>query len=259
MLRRVVLTVGWCGAAVLLAAVGPSSADLPARPGHGSDWLVWLTADPEHAVVTGAGVLAWAVFAWLTLGVVLCALQRVPGRWGRWSRRCVPWLVPTLARQTIEAALGLTLAIGTPASALAAPTTAPAGASAVAATKPPGAVPSLQRPLSPHLELAPLPQAPAPVLAPPEPVRSTPAAPHPAHDAVLGPTPPGGPGRAGEPVAVRRGDCLWSVVARHLGDGTSDAEIARAWPRWYAANRSAIGPDPDLLLPGQLLTPPPAG
>ena len=36
------------------------------------------------------------------------------------------------------------------------------------------------------------------------------------------------------------------------------AEIAREWPRWYAANRSVIGHDPDRLLPGQLLLPPPA-
>jgi len=59
-------------------------------------------------------------------------------------------------------------------------------------------------------------------------------------------------------VTVRRGDSLWSIAARHLGPGTSDAEIAWEWPRWYAANRAAVGDDPDLLVPGQLLRPPPS-
>jgi len=29
--------------------------------------------------------------------------------------------------------------------------------------------------------------------------------------------------------------------------------IDRSWPRWHAANRDVIGPDPDLLHPGQRL------
>lgn len=60
-------------------------------------------------------------------------------------------------------------------------------------------------------------------------------------------------------VVVRRGDSLWTLVARHLR--TEDPGlIAAEWPRWYAANRGAIGPDPDLLLVGQVLRlPVPAG
>lgn len=54
-------------------------------------------------------------------------------------------------------------------------------------------------------------------------------------------------------IVVRRGDSLWSIVQRHLGPEADDAEVAAAWPRWYAANRSAIGADPDLLLPGTTL------
>ena len=34
------------------------------------------------------------------------------------------------------------------------------------------------------------------------------------------------------------------------------AAIAREWPRWYAANRAVIGADPDLIVIGQVLTPP---
>jgi hypothetical protein len=63
--------------------------------------------------------------------------------------------------------------------------------------------------------------------------------------------------RAGDDrVVVRRGDSLWSITARHLGPGASDAEVAAEWPRWWQANRSVIGPDPDLLLPGMRLRPP---
>ncbi len=63
-------------------------------------------------------------------------------------------------------------------------------------------------------------------------------------------------GELTEPVTVHRGDTLWDLAARHLGGRATDAEIAAEWPRWYAANREAIGADPDLLLPGQQLAPP---
>lgn len=62
-----------------------------------------------------------------------------------------------------------------------------------------------------------------------------------------------------EHVTVRRGDSLWSIVARHLGPDASDAEIAHEWPRWFHANAAVIGDDPDLVLPGQQLVPPLAG
>lgn len=54
-------------------------------------------------------------------------------------------------------------------------------------------------------------------------------------------------------VVVHRGDSLWSIAAEHLGRDASDAEIARAWPVWFALNRDRIGADPDLILPGQIL------
>lgn len=65
------------------------------------------------------------------------------------------------------------------------------------------------------------------------------------------------PGTAAEhAVTVRRGDTLWDIAARHLPQGATDAEIAAAWPRWYEANSSTIGDDPDLILPGQRLVAP---
>lgn len=57
-------------------------------------------------------------------------------------------------------------------------------------------------------------------------------------------------------VVVRRGDTLWDITARHLGDGATDQDVAEQWPLWYAANRDVIGADPDLIHPGQRLVPP---
>jgi resuscitation-promoting factor RpfA len=61
---------------------------------------------------------------------------------------------------------------------------------------------------------------------------------------------------ADDDVVVRRGDTLWDIAARHLDPGATDAEIALDWPRWFSANRSTLGSDPDRLYPGQRLRPP---
>ena len=58
---------------------------------------------------------------------------------------------------------------------------------------------------------------------------------------------------AREEVVVHRGDTLWSIAERHLGDRATPAAVAAEWPRWYAANRAVIGSDPHLILPGQRL------
>jgi nucleoid-associated protein YgaU len=57
-------------------------------------------------------------------------------------------------------------------------------------------------------------------------------------------------------VVVVPGDTLWDIAARELGGEPSNREIAERWPRWYASNRAVIGADPDLILPGQRLSPP---
>ena len=43
-------------------------------------------------------------------------------------------------------------------------------------------------------------------------------------------------------VTVRPGDTLWDLAAENLGDGAR-------WPELYAANRDAVGADPDLIRP----------
>lgn len=57
-------------------------------------------------------------------------------------------------------------------------------------------------------------------------------------------------------VVVEPGDTLWAIAARSLRPGASNAEIAAACSRWYAANRAVIGDDPDLIHPSQRLNPP---
>ncbi len=59
-------------------------------------------------------------------------------------------------------------------------------------------------------------------------------------------------------VTVQPGDTLWDLAAARLPAAAGDARIDRSWHAWYAANRRTVGPDPDLLLPGQQLTPPAA-
>jgi hypothetical protein len=63
--------------------------------------------------------------------------------------------------------------------------------------------------------------------------------------------------RPDAPITVRAGDSLWSIAASGLGPGAGAAEIDAAWRELYAANRDAIGGDPDLIRPGLDLEPAP--
>ncbi|HEY7439845.1 MAG TPA: hypothetical protein VIC35_10670 [Acidimicrobiia bacterium] len=56
---------------------------------------------------------------------------------------------------------------------------------------------------------------------------------------------------------VQRGECLWSIAARQLGPRATNRMIDAAWRRIYAANSTAVGPDPNLIRPGLVLALPP--
>ena len=78
---------------------------------------------------------------------------------------------------------------------------------------------------------------------------------------VLPDRPVGGPpaathAPAADVLTVRPGDTLWDLAASSLRPHATDAAVDRTWRAWYAANRGAVGPDPDLLLPGQRLVAP---
>lgn len=63
-------------------------------------------------------------------------------------------------------------------------------------------------------------------------------------------------GRHALTYTVRTGDSLWAIAARRLEPGATPSAIAAEAHLWHDANRSAIGRDPNLIFPGQLLTPP---
>lgn len=63
----------------------------------------------------------------------------------------------------------------------------------------------------------------------------------------------GGPREPTVTVRVRPGDSLWTVAARALGAGASEADIASYWRRLQTLNAPTTGPDPDLVHPGQHL------
>jgi len=110
------------------------------------------------------------------------------------------------------------------------------------------------------------PPATAPVptaVAPPRPqvVLRTSSGPAPASSTPPPPSTPQPPPSTVAPNApsytVRPGDCLWSIAAALLGRGSTARAVDRGWRAIYAANRAAVGSDPNLIHAGLVLTLPP--
>ena len=242
-LRRLVLSAaGMAAIAALLSVLTPEVPVMTAALTHAQ-----RTADTmgvDALVLAAAGLLAWAVWLWGAVGLGLTALASAPGLLGAASTLLVRLVLPAAARRGAAGLLGLSLSVaplvGTAvvllptAAAAAGPTTA-ATATATATTTPGPVVPDW-------------PSSAAPPAVPDWPTNA-PATNAPATKAAA----------AGAHV-VLRGDCLWDIAAAGLARGRAipptDGEIARAVHAWWSANASVIGPDPDRLLPGQVLTPP---
>ncbi len=60
-------------------------------------------------------------------------------------------------------------------------------------------------------------------------------------------------------IRVGPGDSLWAIAEDRIGPRPSVVELVDYWHRIYDRNSDAIGPDPDLILPGQLLELPSTG
>lgn len=58
-------------------------------------------------------------------------------------------------------------------------------------------------------------------------------------------------------VVVQPGDSLWAISARTLGPGARAVDVASYGRRVHLLNAAVIGPDPDLVHPGQRLRLPP--
>ncbi|WP_377643852.1 LysM peptidoglycan-binding domain-containing protein [Oryzobacter terrae] len=261
-LRPAVAVVGGVALTLALARV---TADLAGRLAAG----VPVRAD-ELLVMVVAGA-AGAVSAWLATVVAVSALTGVPGVVGRVAGGLAELVAPAALRRVVAVSLGLTVAAGAvPGGSVAA---APRGPAVVAIERPgpsfrplpdPGwSSPGLGRPArdlgrhQPDLGTSGVGGGADDVVPDPGWVPTAPVV-RPQPDLrVLAPTRPAPTHQVAE-VVVRRGDTLWSIAARRLGADASEAEVAAAWPRWFAANRDVVGADPDLLLPGQVLRAPEA-
>jgi hypothetical protein len=217
--RRLALTTAAMAlTGVLLGRLTPRFSAMANALAHAQS-----TADTRGAdvlVLSAAGLLAWAVWAWGTAGLGLTALSVLPGAAGGAARLLLHLVLPAGARHGAAVLLGLGLGIAGPVLG----TTAvlfPAAASA--------AVPAV-----PDWPVAvPVPDWPTGAAA------DSPVAPIGAH-------------------VVLRGDCLWDIATARMQQGgkSTDGQVATAVHAWWTANQGVIGPDPDLLLPGQVLVPP---
>jgi hypothetical protein len=227
--RLVVTTAVMAAVAVGLRALTP---DLAAVLSGGGDLQSLVdTAGPEALLLAGVAAVAWAVWVWGALGLALTALSALPGLVGAAAGLVLRCVVPASGRRAAALALGIGLA------------TAPAltGCATAAPQSPAVVVAAAVATTAPAVEE--VPDWPA----------GTPA------DAA--PALPDWPAPAPADHVVLRGECLWTIAAADLraraGTEPADAQVAVAVGRWWSANAAVIGPDPDLLLPGQVLRPPP--
>ena len=219
-----VISAGAFVEAVLVATAEGSWArlrTLPHRP----------AADLETTLSDVATLAALAGWTWLLVAAVLTVIAALGGSGRPPLERAARRVAPHGTRRALAGLLGLG-ALAIPAATLPAGATRLESAPAVASagvrwgqlhSRPPGAI----------VHGLPLPDRPTGTM----PVRTV-------------------ENRRPQTVVVMPGDTLWAIAARSLGPHASTTAIARAWPAWYAANRSAIGRDPDLIMPGTVLRPP---
>ncbi len=235
-----------------------------------ADAVEGLPVEPARALLSATALAAAALLTWLVAAAALEAVGHLPGVVGRGAARLSAAVTPRLLRRAVGVALGLGVGVGVGAGpAPAAPTRVLAAAVQVSAREAVLAVGERGSPADRQTvggpavggagQGAPGPGLPDPGWSPPPDPGWTPDAP------VVRPQPDvtavtaasrRGTDQAPVEVVVHRGDSLWTITARHLGAGATDAEVAAQWPRWYSANRAVIGSDPDLLLPGQVLRAP---
>lgn len=218
--------------AALAVVLGPGAGELwAARASLGALPLDRALLDLASCVLQGC--VGWA---WLALSATVveawCGVR--PTRQRHWH---VLWHLPAGPRRLVLGGCGVALA-----SALAAPAVA-SGAT------PPSHSPG-RHPVPALLARLPLP---ARAVAPPRAVAAAPAPASSASGDSRSARPSTTAVGAGRTVVVAPGDSLWSIAARDLPPGTSAGTVAGRWRAIYAANRGAIGRDPNLIRPGQRL------
>lgn len=245
-----VLALAACDAAGRLASAPPSA------------WGPTALTRALVLMACGAGALGAAWHALSGALAVIALAGPAPSARGAGVRRTAlralhRWGAPIM-RRTAAGALVAAVAAGAPAMAAQAP-----GASDDLGWAPTAS--------------APAPAGPAPSPDPDASPGAESAAPRP--DAAAG-APSGDPSAAGAPAGetpsapatthrVSDGESLWSITEELLDAGaagaptdpssggpSAQARIARAWPILYAANAESIGADPDIILPGTVLSVP---
>jgi hypothetical protein len=256
-IRRLLLTAAAMAAvAVALTALTPAfpaMAEAMADPQGTVD-----RAGADTLVLAGAGLLAWLCWAWGAVGLALTAASALPGLLGSIARAGLYVVLPAGARRSAALLLGLGLGVAGPLVGTLSPSVPTAAAAVGDGTPGPADWSNIERSdrpggTVPDRPNGAVPDWPAPVLS------------RAADDAV--PDWPGAPAPDTAPAhplgahVVLRGDCLWSIAEARLldagGRAPSASEVAAAVHDWWSTNRAVIGPDPDRLLPGQVLQPPP--
>jgi hypothetical protein len=261
MIRSVAALSAVCACAWLTR---PDIAALTAALGGGSREAA-LRSGFDAALAPVAGVAVFGCLVWLGAALAVLLAGEAPGRFGAICRAAGAYVAPLAIRRLACVALGVGVAVA-PATAFAAPTSQPSAPVLSAqpaltapewpmSTQPAPAWPTSPAPASPT-DATPTDMPPTDT-TPPETAQTQPEPddPRAADQANLPPGAQPTPGAA----TVRPGDTLWSIAAATLPADSSDGAIAAAWPAWYAANRDAIGDDPSLIRPGQVLQPPPEG
>jgi nucleoid-associated protein YgaU len=221
----------------LLAAAAVGSIFLSTASGAWAAIVSAGPASPADGILVVVALGGALLSLWVGLGAALSALSSLPGALGQACTLLAARIAPAAVRKVVAFILGTALTAALVPGTAAARTRheAPRAGVVASAQYAVGALGSVA-------DVAPNPSFSL--------VRDTDPAPTPSW------SPEGPPSERSDrvlDVVVRRGDSLWSIAARHLGPSASTAQIDAEWHRWFAANRSVIGSDPDAITPGQVL------
>jgi hypothetical protein len=237
---------------MLVGEVGSPTALARTLRDVGDPW-----ADPVVSVLALMALTAEAMVGYLLLVLALRSLGALPGRAGRVGRRITFALTPAMVRRLVDLLVGGTLLVQVTLAGPGAPP-GPRSSGSFGAVVAASALSRSDGPATAGDRVLLRPEA-ARRSWPADTQDQVEARPTLRRSAV--PLPPwlgGGSSKAaprhragsGEHT-VEAGDTLWDIASAHLEPAERSATtIDRYWQQVYRANRSVVGPDPDLIHPG---------